>query len=60
MKIIKRTFNGEVAFKSYTGWIIVQEGQALELGDVMRFTEGEAKASNLGVGEEWVHYGCYK
>ncbi len=33
---------------------------ALELGDAMRFTDGERKANTLQPDEEWVYYGCYR
>jgi len=63
MYIVRKTLpNNQVGFKTYDGWVRVstKRGEALDLTDVIRFTKGEAKDSNLGQHESFVWYGCYK
>lgn len=61
MYIIRKTLpNGQIGFKTYDDWVQVQEREALDLSDVIRFTKGEAKPSNLRTNEEFVWFGCYK
>ena len=61
MYIVRKTLpNGKRMFKTYDGWVYVVKGEALELQDALRFTEGEAIPSNLGTNEEFVWFGCYK
>ena len=61
MYAIRKTLpNGGCGFKTFEGWVRVQKDVALDLSDVMRFTAGEAKATNLRRDEEFVWFGCYK
>ena len=61
MYAIRKTLpNGSIGFKTFEGWVRVQKDIALDLSDVMRFTSGEAKATNLSKHEQFVWFGCYK
>lgn len=61
MYIVRKQLpNHQLGFKTYDGWTRVKRGEALDLTGVMRFTKGEAKASNLRTHESFVWYGCYK
>ena len=61
MYAIRKTLpNGSIGFKTFEGWVQVKQDIALDLNDVMRFTCGEARATNLRRHEEFVWFGCYK
>jgi len=47
-------------FKTYDGWVPIERGVALELGEVQRFTKREAALNELKEGQTWVWFGCYE
>ena len=61
MYCVKRTVSDTISYYKYDGWSEhVPYGQALDLNDVVLFTEREAKANTLRPNEEWQWYGAYK
>jgi hypothetical protein len=60
MYIVRKATKDGPIFKTYDGWTSIKQGEAIDLTDVIRFTKGEAKQSNLRPRESFVWYGCYK
>lgn len=61
MYIIRKTLpNGQRGFKTHDGWVRVKKRVALDLSDVIRFTEREKELNELPLGSEFVYFGCYK
>jgi hypothetical protein len=59
MYIIRKQLPNTLAFKTFDGWDVFVN-KSLELGNVMRFTKGEATRNTLPEGEEFVYFGCFK
>lgn len=76
MNIIKKTvpcfdeveYTHAISYYTYDGWsspVVVTKngylsGEALDLSNVIRFTDGERELNKLGPNEEWQSFGCYK
>ena len=56
--------NNKPHFKTYDGWTEYNEGESIDLTDVLRFTVTEAATitlkKQLGRHEQFVWFGCYK
>jgi len=57
--IVRKRLSNGLAFKTFDGWDVFVN-KPLELGNVMRFTKGEAERNVLPKGEDFVYFGCYK
>ena len=61
MYVVKRTVGDTISYYKYDGWSEhVPYGQALDLSDVVLFTEGERRVNELPPNEEFQWYGAYK
>ena len=54
--------NNKPHFKTYDGWTEYNEGESIDLTDVLRFTsnERERNEARLNRHEQFVWFGCYK
>ena len=60
MYIVKRTMPNGITFLTHEGWTSFRKDTPIELGNVIRFTSGEAERNPLPEGSEYLYFGCYK